>query len=383
MAVRRTSRVMFISTGLSRGGAETQLVRLAIGLRRRHWEVAVVSLNGQCAFGDELRLADVDYFSLNVRRSPRTWLSAFRRSIALMQEWDPDILVTFMYHANLLGAMLTLCTGCPSIASIRTERFGGPLREWLARIAGHANVAVTVNSANVATSLVLRGVVEADRTVVIPNAIDVGGERSVDEFRSGPVLRWLAVGRLYPAKDYPNLLHAFRKVVAMFPGSELRIAGSGPLARQLEEMASRLGLDSCVAFLGHRVDVDDLMRSSDALVLSSSWEGMPNVVMEAMANGIPVVATNVGGVSELVVDGETGLLCEKQNPQALARAMIALARMDPIERYRMGAEGRRRILSRFSVPSIVDRWENLLRDHVERTESDRRPLAPRRAGQRR
>lgn len=359
-------RVMFISTGLSKGGAETQLVRLASELRRRQWAVAIASITGTCDYSNQIQQAEIDFFPIYHSQTwrPTKLFKTFRQAKKVCNQWKPDILISFLYHANIFSSILSLTTGLPSISSVRNERFGGAVREWLASLASKANVLVTINSANAAAALIQRGVLPADRTVVLPNAISVGPQRSAEDFQQGARLRWLAVGRLYPQKDYPNLLNAFRIVVDFFPQARLRIAGSGPLLSLVTEQISNLQLNHCVDVLGQRDDIDDLLRDSDALVLSSAWEGMPNVIMEAMANGLPVVATEVGGVPELVAHGETGLLCRPRDSAALAAAMLQLAKMTPHERFHYGEAGRQRIARLYSIDSIASRWEELLKQFI-------------------
>lgn len=364
-------RIMFLITGLSKGGAETQLVRLAGELRRRNWEVSIASMDGSCFFRDELATHDVAFFPLDFDRSRLlNFLPALRHTRKLLREWNPDLLVTFMYHANLLGSLLTAIDGIPTVSSVRNEKFGGVFRETLAWLSSRVNVRTTINSSNAATRLVDRGVLPAGKTTVIPNAITVGPPRTSNTATADDILEWIAVGRLYPQKDYPNLLHAFSIVVSQQPNHRLSIAGSGPLQSEIENVVLNLNLSSHVTLLGQRNDVADLLRKSDALVLSSAWEGMPNVVMEAMANGVPVVATNVGGVSELVTDGITGFLCPPHNPEALATAMLALAGQAPAVKHDFGETGRQLIAKKFSVEAVSDLWESLISETIRESSTE-------------
>ena len=131
---------------------------------------------------------------------------------------------------------------------------------------------------------------------------------------------WLAVGRLDEAKDYPTMLQAFSKVVKGFPKALLLIAGAGPLEGNVKHLAVKLGLEKRVRFLGLRRDTSVLMNAADAFILSSAWEGMPLALLEASATGLPVVATAVGGVPEIVIDEKSGFLTPPEDPAALAHA---------------------------------------------------------------
>jgi glycosyltransferase involved in cell wall biosynthesis len=170
---------------------------------------------------------------------------------------------------------------------------------------------------------------------------------------------WLAVGRLTPQKDYPTLLEAFLSVPAP---ARLAIAGRGPEAHVLQQQAHRLGIASRVIFLGVRHDIAALLAAADGFVLSSAWEGMPNVVMEALAAAVPVVATRVGGVSELVAADRSGFLVPAQDPGALAEAMRKLMALPIDERRQMGLRGRDHIAAQYSLGSMADRWIALYRE---------------------
>jgi glycosyltransferase involved in cell wall biosynthesis len=157
----------------------------------------------------------------------------------------------------------------------------------------------------------------------------------------------LAVGRLEPQKGMDVLLRALRQIVGEFPDVRLRIAGEGSERAALEKQARDLGLGDRVAFLGQRDDVISLMAESGLLVHGARWEGFGLVLLEAMAAGTPVVATRVGGVAEVVADGETGLLVAPEDSAALAAGVSALLR-DPARAHAMGAAGRRRLEADFA-----------------------------------
>ena len=171
--------------------------------------------------------------------------------------------------------------------------------------------------------------------------------------QAGSNFVWLAVGRLTPAKDYPNLLHAFAQVRSANPKTTLWIAGEGDLAHVQQAMQD----DSGVQLLGLRHDVSDLLDAADGYVLSSAWEGMPLALGEAMAMEKPVVATDVGGVRELV--GEAGLIVDPKNGSAFADAMHKVMAMDEVHRKEFGRDARKRIQLHFSMNEKAVEWEQL------------------------
>jgi glycosyltransferase involved in cell wall biosynthesis len=175
------------------------------------------------------------------------------------------------------------------------------------------------------------------------------------------------VGRLVPIKDVATLLHAFAELRRTAPAARLVVAGDGELRADLERLAASLGVGSAVTFTGWRLDLENIYSAVDAVVLSSLNEGTPVALIEAMAAARPVVATDVGGVPDVVTHEHTGLLVPPGAPSELARAMARLA-ADAGLRRRLGAAGRARVAQRFGTARLVDDIAGL---YVERLEIKR------------
>ncbi len=176
---------------------------------------------------------------------------------------------------------------------------------------------------------------------------------------------WLCAGRIAPAKDYPNLLRAFAKVEEQRSDTRLWIAGGGSDAarEELESLANDLGIREKVFFLGLQRDMPALLDAADGFVLASAWEGLPQVIVEAMAMEKPVVATDVGGVRELLSDRRT--LVPAKDPDALAAAMVATMQRSRDEAAREGEAARERMLREFSVDATADWWEEIYDQGIE------------------
>jgi glycosyltransferase involved in cell wall biosynthesis len=362
-------RVVLVTNGLTQAGAETQLVRLASVLRHHGDEVGLISILPTEAFTDELAALDIAVAHLRVRsvlRGP----SAIQAATQVLREWRPDILISFVYQANVLGRVAGRLAGVPVvISSVRNERFGGRGRELLMRATDGLSTITTTNSQAAAERLVKRRIVPPHRLVVIPNGVDLApfleaattraATRSQLGIAAGQFV-WLAAGRLEPQKDYPTLLAALARGVGSGPDHCLLIAGQGRLQEELQVAAVELGLGARVRFLGVRSDIPQLIAACDAVVLSSRFEGLPNVVMEAMAGARPVVATRVGGAPELVEDGVSGILVDPGDPAALATAMRQVMEAPEGERLAMAARGRSIIAGQFGVAALGERWLGLL-----------------------
>ncbi len=373
-------RVVLVVNSLARGGAETQLVRLAGRLVAVGHSVCVVPLLPDDELGAELRAMGVTVHPLCNTESPRG-LPTVTALVRVLRQQRPDLVVSFLYQSNVVTRVAASVARVPVVvSSIRNEYFGGRRRELAMRATDRLASVTTTNSALAADRLVRRRVVARDRLVVVPNALPP--EAFVRRER-GPVREalgvapddfvWLGVGRLVPQKAWPDLLQAFALTGPRGGGSRLVIAGGGPEESRLRALAERLQVASYVHLLGPRDDVPDLLAAADGLVLSSAYEGLPNVVLEAMAAGLPVVATRVGGVPELV-DDSTGLIVPPADPTALAAAMRQLAGARASSRAEMGRRAREVAWSRFHEDVVLTRWLDLFEGLVQRA---RRPPGPR------
>jgi glycosyltransferase involved in cell wall biosynthesis len=368
------TRVALLTTSLARGGAESQITQCAIALRRRGWETAVVSLLAPTAFAGELAAEGVPVRSLGMRPGqpdPRGLV----RLIAFLRVFRPQILHSHLFHANLAARLVRLF--CPvrvvfstlhSVAESRREAAGVRLRDWVYRLTDPLADMVTAVSQAVADRHRASGAVRPAKLRVIPNGVDTSLYRP-DPARRESARRelgiaerfvWLAAGRLLWKKDYASLLRAFARQT----DSLLLIAGEGPEGGRLRQQARELGVDA--RFLGTREDLPALLNAADGFVLSSVVEGLPMVLLEAAASGVPAVATDAGGVSECVSDGETGFVVPRSDGDALADAMSRLAALPAGTRARMARAARARAVERYDAETVVAEWERTYRELLER-----------------
>lgn len=346
-------RVAFLITGLGPGGAERQLLLLSSRLHARGWPVLVVSLGGGTGLEEAFRQAGVPVVLAAGRpgRAPGPW--ALLRTARLLRRWRPDVVHGFMFHASVLARLLRpALPGALQVSSVRTSgEHAGP-RGWVYRLTDGLCDVVTHVSPAEARDFVARRVARAAGTVWIPNGVETG-EPPARPVEARP-FRWVALGRLEEAKDYPLLLEAFARVAARVP-AELWIAGEGSLRPALEAQVARLGLGERVRLPGHRPAAEVLARA-DGFVLSSRREGLPNALLEAAGAALPVVATAVGAVPDVMDRLRSGRVVPPGDAQALAAAMLEVMEMDPAERARLGAQGRAAVVRDFAMDQVADRW---------------------------
>ncbi len=352
--------------GLNRiGGAERQAMLLAKGLRRRGWRVSVVVLSGDGgAAAAELRACGVAFTSLEMRKAladPRGWIRFHR----WLKREQPDVLHAHLPHAAWLCRWSRLAAAVPvmvdtlhsSCTGKSGRRFGYSLSRWLP---DH----VTAVSHATSVSHLAAGMVRKERLSILGNGIEVEAWAPNIQARAKARRQlgltdeflWMAVGRLEAVKDYPTLLRAMARAPE---NAGLLILGTGPLEGELVKQAEQFGLKRRVWFMGFEPNVERWMQAADGFVLSSRYEGLPMVLLEAGACGVPAVATDVPGTREVVVDGVNGWLARAGDPNNLHEAMTRLMRMPLEERYAMGECARRRVVKEFSMDIVLNRWEQL------------------------
>ncbi|MGA3031400.1 MAG: glycosyltransferase [Candidatus Limnocylindrales bacterium] len=364
---RRDRRVAYLVTSSGMGGAEREVCYLAQAFHRRGWEVAAISMLPLERPVSELEAEGIYTSSLGMRRGlpdPR----ALGRLRGFIRRWQPDVLHAHMVHANLLARLSRLVVKTPVVIStIHSQDEGAQWRYVAYRLTDRLSDLTTTVSQVAMAEAIRRGAVRPDSILLVPNGIGTSAyvrdasirERIRASLGLGDRFTWLAVGRLVEAKGYLDMLAAFRQVREHHPDAVLMIAGNGPLEELIRTTARQAGIEHGVTLLGLRQDVPALMQAADAFVMSSKWEGLPMVLLEAGASSLPIVATDVGGGRDAILDGVSGHLTPAGDPVALAQAMCHVMELRVRDREAMGAAGRGHICRTFDIEVVVDMWEAL------------------------
>jgi glycosyltransferase involved in cell wall biosynthesis len=387
-AQAKPGRLLLLSTDMGMGGgAEEQVIRIAYGFKARGWETMIVNMLWPNPMPPGFEDRGVLLAHLGMRQGlpdPR----GVARLAQIIRDFRPDVVHSHMTHANLLARFVRVLRPFPvlvctlhnlTMAGVKRDR--SSLFELAHRLTDSRAELTTAICHAASEYYVRRGAVPEGKMRVIPNGIDTQAfapdaaarERMRAELRVEGRFVWLAVARLELQKAYPTLLRAFAR---LGPGERvLLICGEGSLAERLRGLVDELGIAERVRFLGVRGDVPDLMRAADAFALSSDMEGLPLVLLQAGAACLPIVATDVGGNSEIVVDGNTGFLVPPGDPQAFAGAMRRLESLPGSVRSTLGDAGRRRVQALFEAERVIDRWEKL---YFELLNPSGAPALPRR-----
>jgi glycosyltransferase involved in cell wall biosynthesis len=358
-------RVALAITDLDPGGAEKALVELATRLDRSRFEPVVYCLTplppaeaASCV--PPLKQAGVEVHDLGMR-SWRDLPQALARWQVLLQRQKPLLLQTFLFHANLVGRWAARRAGVRRVIS--GIRVAEPRRwhRWADRLTGRLVDRYVCVSHAVARFSRQQARLPQEKLVVIPNGIDLAKyPPAVDRSPPAglPPGRRLAVcvGRLDRQKGLDWLLTAAPQWLARLPDCDLVLVGKGPEQPRLQRLARRLGIDDRVCFAGWRDDVPEILAASDLLVLPSRWEGMPNVVLEAMASHRPVLAARVEGVSELLGEEDEEQTVSWGDSQGLVAKLVRLL-SDRQLAVELGEKNRRRAEEEFSIDRVVAAYQ--------------------------
>lgn len=369
----RNRKICFVITGLSFGGAENQLLNISKVLKKREWGVHVVSMCPPLAYLEEFAAFDIPVYTLNMRRSFPD-LRAIFRFAKLIRQIQPCLVHSHMVHANIFARIARIfCSYNGLVCTAHSINEGKKWRQIAYRFTDPlCDLMTNVCQAGVMRSISV-GSVSQSKIRQIPNGI-VASEFSLDSHirkktRSDMGLNgnfvFLAVGRFEEPKDYPNMLRAFSLLIKVVPNVVLLLVGDGILRNNMELLADDLGVSQSVRFLGIRRDIPSLMNAADGYVMSSAWEGLPIVLLEAAATGLPIVATDVGGNCEIVKDGYNGYLVPSRNEKELAAAMEKLIKLDVVTRRSMGDASHEIIRTNYDIECVVDTWESIYNKYCE------------------
>jgi glycosyltransferase involved in cell wall biosynthesis len=361
-------RLMFVITLAEHGGAQTYLSLLLPAVANR-FDVTVAA-HGPGPLEDATRAAGVRFLPLKHVRRPIALVHdvlGLVELIRLFRRERPDIVHANSSKAGVLGRLAAFVAGVPirvftfnGWAFAAYDGFAGRLYLWADRaVRPLTTLVICVSHRERELGLRARACA-SERSAVVHNAVDLRPFRVAVTRGEPPQI--VSVGRFAYPKDYVTLVQGMASVASDFRAT---LVGEGPDRPAVANEVRRLGLEASVALVGARNDVPQLLAGADVFVLSSRSEGLPMSVLEAMAAGLPVVATDVGGVSELVLEGETGLLVPRGDTTALAQALERLLR-DADLRRRMGATARARVEREFDLTSFQEAHVELYCRELER-----------------
>jgi glycosyltransferase involved in cell wall biosynthesis len=360
-----TRRVLLVIPTLDRGGAEKQLVLLACGLPRDEFDVHVCTLTRNGPLASALTSAGIPIHE--IRKRGKLDPFAFLRLTRLMRQLKPEIVHTWIFAANAYGRAAALRAGAPVV--IGGERCVDPWKSWweltIDRQLARRSRCIITNSSGVREFYASHGI-GAEKFEIIPNGIDSSPRESsksrsewAKELAVPESAQWIgAIGRLWPQKRLKDAIWALDVVKVVRDDTYLLIIGDGPERAKLERFVWQIQIEDRVRFLGERSDVADLLPQLSISTLASGYEGQSNALMESMAAGLPVVASDIPGNRDLVIEGETGYLFPVGDRGDFARCWQRLL-SNPELRAKMGEGGAKRVREQFTIEQMVQRHREL------------------------
>ena len=358
-------KVLHFIGSLEMGGTENMLLLYLKNTKNKNLEQSVCTLYSGGALEKEFEDVGVRVYCLGIKGKVSLPL-AVAKFKKLVEKWHPDIIHSYLLQENLVARIVGKLTNTKVICGKRdSDKHKSGWKVALDKSTmGMAALHVS-NSKEGAKELEAYGVPE-NRIMYIPNGKDLKkfdlplgkteAKKRIGCTENDALLGCIA--RLYEFKGQEYLIRALPEILEKNPNIKLVLVGGGKMEKKLKELAKSLGVEEKVLFLGERKDIPELLNSFDLFVFPSLREGMPGALMEAMASSLPVIATNIDGNTELVVDGENGLLVSPQRPKEISSKVILLLE-DKKMAKRLGKNARDTIEGKFSIESMADQIDSL------------------------
>lgn len=348
-------KILYVITGLAMGGAENVVVNLANKFNVQGHKVKIVYMTGDLLVNPD---SEVEVESLNMKGGMSIFSALFLLK-NIIYKFQADVVHSHMYHANILSRACKLLSfhSFKLISTAHSSNEGGWGRMLSYRMSNFISNSFTNVSCEAVQIYEKKGAVSKGGMLAISNGICTDKFSKLSSYNRNEIFRLIAIGRLDTPKDYPNLLLSLKYVKDAGYDFVIDIVGDGVLKEELQELSKSYGLEDYVNWLGIRHDIPKLLNQSDLFVLSSAWEGFGLVVAEAMACEVPVVATDCGGVKEVV--GNTDLLVPIKSPEVLAKKIKTIMNMSHSDREELGQSLRSRVVINYSLDAMCDKYEKL------------------------
>ena len=357
------------------GGVGNQLLLLLKNYARDEFLPIVCSLRDKGVVGKEIEDLGIEVVCLNRDFKRGFYWTVVKELRTLMKQRNIQIVRTHEYRANLHGRLAALLAKVPcivgSVHNVYNARDKKLNRRILNRYLGIFTDKVVAVSEEVKKEIVRYDSVPENKVAVIYNGVDRKRFMDIDaqsirsEFhipKSTPVIG--TVGRFFPQKGQKYLLEAVAKVRNKFPHIAVFVIGDGSLKKELQDHTKKLNIEQNIIFTGVRRDIPALLAAMDIFIFPSLWEGFGNALVEAMAAGKPIIATDIPSVREILDSGKSGIVVPPANSEAIARSLELLL-SDRALAENLGNAARERALSSFTIDSTVRRYSSLYRSILE------------------
>ncbi|WP_139956332.1 glycosyltransferase [Flavicella sediminum] len=344
--------ITLFTISLSKGGAETQMVKLSIFLAKQGHNVAVLYLLPTNDFKDQLEEQNVLFKHIPIKKG----LGVFS-IIKYIKSNSTDILISFMFGANIIARFVKMCTSVKLVTSVRNNEIAKRY-SLLYKLTYKLDNASTFNSIVSLNKFKSEGLSIPERSFLMNNAISIPD--TVVEKEKAEVFTFISIAHFRPQKDYVSLFKAIRILKDKNIKVKLYVLGNLNNAIWPFELLKEHCIEGQVDILGFCSNPKEYVLQSDAVVLSTFWEGTPNAVLEGMSEKKPIVATAVPGCIELLSESQCGFLSEKNNAVDLSEKMEKLINLSDNERSILGNNGYEFVKNNYDEKSVYKKWEDLI-----------------------
>lgn len=352
-------KVCYVIGQLSKGGAEKQLYELIRGLNKKKFLPAVISLSQGGFWSKEIKKIGIEVIEL--KRKKNMEISRLFNLIKIVRKMKPDIVHTYLFSANSYGRIAAIINRVPVIiASERNMPEIGKDKNiyqlYIDKVMGFFSDIIICNSQAAANILIDKYNFKKEKILVVHNGINTDIS-CTSVVRNSEIIIG-TVCRLSPQKNLKLFLDMAKLLSDLKSDLKFMIVGDGLLRDDLEKYSEFLGVRHKIIFMGEQHNVFDLLQKISIFVNTSSYEGLSNAIMEAMLTGLPVVATDVGGNSELITNGETGFLCKPDNLEEIVEKVMYLINNKEVAE-KMGEKGREKIIYEFDSNKMIRKIEDI------------------------
>jgi len=358
-----SKKIFIVLTRLGGGGAERQAYYLSKELINRGWDITLISiLQARPDFQLPSGAKFIDFGYKNTKHS----LLAYFRVIKVINDNKPSVILVMTIPADVIIRLTAPLHNAKIISSIRNENIGSKWREYFLRLTDKFIDALTTNSMTAKNNICSRISSKDRETIYIGNYFDIDAWQNSVTLKKSEVRKnlklelndfvWISIGSQNPKKNYPTIIKAFSKTTK----SKLLIVGTHRESLGLREIALKYGVADRILFLGRRTDVPNLINASDAFILASFYEGTPNSLVEAAALKLPIVSSNVGAVSEIIQNGESGFLIDPNDIDIISDKMKIVESLNNSDVKSITNRAMYVIREKFDNNKVIDKWESVM-----------------------
>jgi len=361
-------KLCFLINCFTMGGAQVFLYNLIKNLDYEIFDIYIIGIKNIGPFKEKFNKLSVNTYSLNVTNICD--LHSFLRLFRLFKKINPDILHTNLFYSHIMGRLVSIFFGFKVIGTIHNTLHYNLFMQFLLKITDFLNDYNIAVCKKVKKVLLEKKISKPNKIKVIYNSVVYDRYQNeldlteIDKYKNDLALKnndkvLISIGRLENPKGYLNLIKSIKIIDNKYDNYKLLIIGKGNLYQALKKEIKKNNLEQKIKLLSEREDIEKLLKISDIYIMSSLWEGLPISLLEAMASGLPVIATKVGGINEVVKNNKNGLLIEPGDIIELANAIEKLLKSDNEKLKKLGSKAQNTIRNYFCLEEQVKKYETL------------------------